>query len=113
VVDDTSTLAHWCRYRWGRPSHCLRCGHRPIVVFWIETPGEPGLREFDDGALLEALKFAEAQRGAGRRHVTLSSELASSVGKAGVDAVEQGQLPDGAPYEFNKRHRAAGFKPKT
>jgi hypothetical protein len=84
----------------------------PIVVFWIDSPGQPGVREFDDGGLQDALKFAESQRRAGKRHVTLSSELAHSVGQPGVDAVEAGRLPDGAPYEFNKRHRAAGFKPR-
>jgi hypothetical protein len=34
VADATSTLAHRCRYRWGRPSHCLRTS----CPFGIELP---------------------------------------------------------------------------
>lgn len=80
----------------------------PIVVFWIEPSEQPGCRPFGDAELLAALAFSEQCRREGRRHVCLSSELADSVGAAGVQAVESGRLPDGEPYEFSKAHRGAG-----
>lgn len=82
----------------------------PIVVFWIEAAGVPAHREFGDADLLQALKLTEQLRAGGKRHVTISSELDSSVGRPGVDAVSDGRLPDGEPYDFNKRHRGAGPK---
>lgn len=80
----------------------------PIVVFWMEGADAPGHRAFGDAELREALRFTEQLRRAGKRHVTISSELGDSVGKAGVDAVEAGKLPGGEAYEFNKRHRGGG-----
>jgi hypothetical protein len=80
----------------------------PIVVYWMEQTGTPSHREFGDGELLAALKLSEQLRAIGKRHVTISSELASAVGKPGVDAVEGGHLPGGDAYEFNKRHRGGG-----
>lgn len=80
----------------------------PIVVFWMERAGTPSHREFGDAGLLEALRLTEQLRAAGKRHVTISSELDSSVGKPGVDAVEGGRLPGGDAYEFNKRQRGGG-----
>lgn len=79
-----------------------------IVVYWIEAAGQPAHREFGDEQLLQALKFTEQLRAEGKRHVTISSELESSVGRPGVDAVSGGRLPDGEAYEFNKRHRGGG-----
>jgi hypothetical protein len=80
----------------------------PIVVFWIEDANAPGHRVFGDGELLDALQLTEQLRAAGKRHVTISSELDGSVGKPGVDAVEGGCLPGGDAYDFNKRHRGGG-----
>ena len=80
----------------------------PIVVYWMERAGTPSHREFGDADLLAALKLSERLRAEGKRHVTISSELASAVGKPGVDAVERGRLPGGDAYEFNKRHRGGG-----
>jgi len=74
----------------------------------MEQAGTPSHREFGDAALVAALKLSEQLRAAGKRHVTISSELASAVGKPGVDAVEGGRLPGGDAYEFNKRHRGSG-----
>jgi hypothetical protein len=82
----------------------------PIVVFWIESAGSPAHREFGDAELLQALQLTEQLRTQGKRHVTISSELAGSVGAPGVDAVSGGRLPGGEPYEFNKRHRGGGPK---
>ncbi|HET9208065.1 MAG TPA: hypothetical protein VFO28_17625 [Burkholderiaceae bacterium] len=80
----------------------------PIVVFWMENADAPAHRAFGDLQLTDALKFTEALRAAGKRHVTISSELGDSIGKPGVDAVEGGRLPGGAAYEFDKRHRGGG-----
>jgi hypothetical protein len=81
-----------------------------IVVFWIETAGTPTHREFGDAELREALTLTEQLRSQGKRHVTISSELHNSVGRAGVDEVREGRLPAGDAYEYNKRHRGDGPK---
>jgi hypothetical protein len=82
----------------------------PIVVFWIEAEGAPAHREFGDAELMQALQLTEQLRGQGKRHVTISSELASSVGAPGVSEVSGGRLPGGEPYVFSKRHRGGGPK---
>jgi hypothetical protein len=79
-----------------------------IVVFWLEPDGSPAHREFPASELLPALQFSEERRREGRRHVCISSELADSVGRGGVQAVHGGKLPDGQVYDFNKSHRGAG-----
>ena len=80
----------------------------PIVVFWMEAADAAGHHAFGDGELAEALRFTEGLRSSGKRHVTISSELGHCVGKPGVDAVEDGRLPGGDAYQFNKRHRGGG-----
>jgi hypothetical protein len=87
---------------------CIEDMRMPIVVYWMEDAGAPSHREFGDAQLVDALRLTEQLRSAGKRHVTISSELASAVGKPGVDAVEEGRLPGGEPYEFDKRHRGGG-----
>jgi hypothetical protein len=79
-----------------------------IIVFWLESTGDAGHQAFEASQLLDALKFSEERRREGRRHVCISSELEQSVGKSGVTAVEQGHLPDGHRYDFDKSHRGAG-----
>jgi hypothetical protein len=85
----------------------------PIVVYWLDAPGVAAHRELGDHELGAALKLAEQLRRDGKRHVSLSSELADSVGRPGVDAVQDGRLPDGGAYTFDKRHRGAGPAPST
>ena len=80
----------------------------PIVMFWIDSANVPVHREIGDPELLPALKLTEQLRAQGKRHVTISSELAGSVGAPGVDEVSGWRLPGGEPYEFNKRHRGSG-----
>lgn len=82
-----------------------------IVVYWLETPGTPAMQVFDAGQLMPALQFCEDKRKAGKRHVSLSSELTESVGRAGVSTVESRLLPDGSPYDWTKSHRGAGPEP--
>jgi hypothetical protein len=74
-----------------------------IVVFWL-FEGKPHHQPFTDLQLSEALNFANAWRqDPAISHVTISSELSNSVGKAGVTSVEDGKTPDGHPYEWKKR----------
>lgn len=79
-----------------------------IVVYWLEAPGMPAVQAFEPGQLVPALQFCEDKRCAGKRHVSLSSELAESVGRAGVSTVQARLLPDGTPYDWTKSHRGAG-----
>ncbi len=79
-----------------------------IIVYWLAEPGVPAMQPFDSTQLTAALQFCEARRKEGKRHVSLSSELAESVGRAGVNTVEAKLLPDGTPYDWTKSHRGAG-----
>lgn len=80
-----------------------------IVVYWLEGEGEgmlPRCRCFGGTELTQALAWAEDRRRAGHRHVSISTELAGSVGRPGVAAVEGGLTPDGEAYEWSKAGRA-------
>lgn len=80
-----------------------------IVVYWLEGEGEaaaPVCECFASQALTQALACAEAQRRAGHRHVSISTELEDHVGRPGVAAVEGGRTPDGHAYEWSKAGRA-------
>lgn len=79
-----------------------------IVVYWLEAPGVPAMQAFGPQELAPALQFCEARRKDGKRHVCLSTELAESVGRAGVNTVQARLLPDGTPYDWTKSHRGAG-----
>ncbi|MDP4076896.1 hypothetical protein [Acidovorax sp. A1169] len=79
-----------------------------IVVYWQEAPGVAAMQAFGAHELAPALQFCEARRKAGKRHVSLSTELTESVGRPGVNTVEARLLPDGTPYDWTKTHRGAG-----
>lgn len=70
-------------------------------VFFIDPFGEAGAVECL--TLTEALKWAGELRENGNRFVTIASENPNSVGRPGVDSVEDGQLPDGTDYTWRKR----------
>ena len=70
-------------------------------VFFIDPFGEAGAVECL--TLTEALKWANELRENGNRFVTIASENPNSVGRAGVDAVVDGQLPNGEEYTWRKR----------
>lgn len=75
-----------------------------IVVFWIEKGSVPQMIRFADNELMRALDHSRFLRATPEfSHVIISTELESSVGKAGVDAVENGKTPDGVDYTWNKR----------
>lgn len=83
-----------------------------IVVFWLEESGASAHCSFEQNELTQALKCTEEMRRAGKRHVCISSELASSVGKPGVTGLDGRTLPDGSEYEWTKAHRGAGPGPR-
>ncbi|MDN3920354.1 hypothetical protein [Roseateles violae] len=76
-----------------------------IVVFWIDAGDTAAMQSFEDGQLLDALAHAELKRRQGLRHITISTELAGSVGSAGVDEIKARKLPDGSDYDWSKAHR--------
>ncbi|MGQ3004175.1 MAG: hypothetical protein ACT6Q6_17820 [Hydrogenophaga sp.] len=82
-----------------------------IVVYWLEGEDEnegatPVCQFFGSRELTAALACAEERRKAGRRHVSISTELDESVGRPGVSSVEGGVTPDGQAYEWSKAGRA-------
>ena len=62
-------------------------------VFFIDPFSEADAIEC--ATLDEALKWANELRANGNRFVTIASENPNSVGRPGVDSIEDGQLPDG------------------
>jgi hypothetical protein len=80
-----------------------------IVVHWIESraPGsgswKPDAEFFEDAEFMLAMKRMEELRKEGMTHVSMSTELADSVGKPGVDSVKDGKTPDGVEYDWKKR----------
>ena len=70
-------------------------------VFFIDPFGEAGAVECL--TLTESLKWASELRDNGNRFVTIASENPDSVGRPGVDSVEDGQLPNGEEYTWRKR----------
>ena len=70
-------------------------------VYWTDQYGTVFGHEIPD--MTVALKTAQALRGDGYRFVTMVSENPDSVGKAGVDSVEDGVLPNGDAYGWKKR----------
>jgi hypothetical protein len=61
-------------------------------------------RSYDEEDLVEALRMCEVLRKQQRySFITMVSENPDSIGKAGVDSVTDGRLPDGSTYEWMKR----------
>lgn len=86
-----------------------------IVVFYMckslvtDLPSSiPCFRRFEDAEFMEAMKLMEILRNEGFTHVCMSTELAGSIGKPGVDTVHEGKTPDGHEYDWSKKHRGAG-----
>lgn len=77
-----------------------------IIIYWIET-GPQGLfprhEEHEETQLSLVLQRCQQLRADGYSHVCISSEPSGSVGKPGVDAVENGLCPDGVAYDWKKR----------
>lgn len=70
-------------------------------VYWTDQIGNACAQDFIDMA--QALLWTQDLRQRGRTYVTMVSENPNSVGKAGVDEIVDGRLPDGNMYEWKKR----------
>jgi hypothetical protein len=61
-------------------------------------------RSYDESTLKEALLTVEGlRRNTRNSFVTMVSQDINSVGRPGVDSIENGLLPDGSNYEWRKR----------
>jgi hypothetical protein len=71
------------------------------MVFCYTSLNDAEGVEFDE--MKDALAYAKLLRDSGCRYVTMVSENPNVVGRAGVDAVINGKLPDGSDYTWKKR----------
>ena len=69
-------------------------------VYWTDGNIAQGIYT---SSLTGALRICEDKRKAGYTFVTMVSEDPNSVGRPGVDSVEDGQLPNGEAYTWRKR----------
>jgi hypothetical protein len=81
-----------------------------IVIFYLEMVADlggpvlvPRHETFGESELVPALNRTQALRLIGMKHVVMSMESSCSIGKPGVDTVEDGKTPDGHPYTWMKR----------
>lgn len=79
-----------------------------FMVFWLEQlhasdRAQPGARHFEMDEMSDALKFMEELRKSNAQFVTMASQTANLVGKAGVAGVKDGKLPNGEVYTYTKR----------
>jgi hypothetical protein len=72
-------------------------------VYWTDEVGDACFQNFKD--ISTALNWAKFLRDSGHTFVTIVSENTNVVGKAGVDSVENGLLPNGDKYTWKKRRR--------
>ena len=70
-------------------------------VYWTDKEDLVGSQEFTN--LITALQRTHELRNEGNIFVTLISENPNSIGKPGVDSVENGKLPSGEDYTWRKR----------
>ena len=69
-------------------------------IYWTDGNTAYGIYT---SSLPGALRICEEKRSKGYTFVTMVSEDPNSVGRPGVDSVEDGQLPDGTDYTWRKR----------
>ena len=70
-------------------------------VYWTDFTNTP--QGIYTNTLTGALSITEEKRQAGYTFVTMVSEDPNSVGRPGVDSIEDGVLPDGTDYTWKKR----------
>lgn len=70
-------------------------------VYWTDLDGSA--KSMNHEKLNDALLFSSLMRTCNATFVTMVSENPDSVGKAGVDEIVDGVLPDGTNYEWKKR----------
>jgi hypothetical protein len=79
-----------------------------FMVYWMHQPHgadcmQPSARHFEMNEMSLALKFMDALRNEGlAQFVTMVSQNANSVGKAGATGVKDGRLPTGEDYTYGK-----------
>jgi hypothetical protein len=87
-----------------------------FMVFWMHQPHgadrmQPSARHFEMNEMSGALAFTEGLRKEGlAQFITMVSQNANSVGKAGVASIVDGKTPDGEVYEWSKAGRAGKMK---
>ena len=72
-------------------------------VYWTDETGNACFQNFTE--ISPALDWARFLRDRGRTFVTMVSEDPNVIGPQGVDAVENGLLPNGDKYTWKKRRR--------
>lgn len=78
-------------------------GHNTMFkVYWTYGEESYGIC-FDK--MTDALDHCKTLRESGRIFVTMVSENPDSIGKSGVDSVEDGMLPNGDTYGWKKRRQ--------
>ena len=70
-------------------------------IYWTDFDNQS--QGIYTSTLTGALRITEEKRQAGYTFVTMVSEDPNSVGRPGVDSIEDGQLPDGTEYTWRKR----------
>lgn len=70
-------------------------------IYWTDSSNTS--QGIYTSTLIGALRICEEKRSAGYTFVTMVSEDPNSVGRPGVDSVEDGQLPNGEAYTWRKR----------
>ena len=73
-------------------------------IYWTAADSEACSQ--DEESLTKALEIVKAKRDAGHSFVTMVAEDPRHIGKPGVDAVVDGETPDGQDYEWSKAGRA-------
>ena len=70
-------------------------------IYWTAADG--AARSKDYLRMTEALTETNRMRTLGMAYVAMVGELPNQVGRMGVDAVEDGQLPSGEAYTWKMR----------
>jgi len=79
------------------------------MVFWFRQG--PECEYFEPSQMTEALALMnELRKDPSNEFVTFASQDPNSVGKPGVDSIENGKTPDGHPYEWSKAGRAGKMR---
>ena len=72
-------------------------------VYYTDSNNVAHSLDFSNDHMKEALVATQDLRDRNFSFVTMVSENPNVVGKAGVDAVINGKLPDGSTYDWKKR----------
>ena len=70
-------------------------------VYWTDSDGQACSRDYSE--MIEALTETNHLRAIGRAYVAMCSENPNRIGTMGVAGVEDGKLPTGEKYTWQKR----------